>query len=117
MKKYTRHILIGLVTGVLNGLFGAGGGSIVVPAMEIFLDMDEKKSHATAIAIILMLSVVSSIFYIHRGFFDLWLWIPVTIGGMTGGAVGAKFLAKISKRWLKIIFGGIIMITAVKLIF
>ena len=55
MKKYTRHILIGLVTGVLTGLFGAGGGSIVVPAMEIFLDMDEKKSHATAIAIILML--------------------------------------------------------------
>ena len=44
--------MIGVTSGVLNGLFGAGGGCVVVPAMEKFLDMDEKKSHATAIAVI-----------------------------------------------------------------
>lgn len=117
MKKYIRHILIGLVTGLLNGLFGAGGGSVVVPAMETFLDMDERKSHATAIAIILVLSIVSSFFYIRQGFFDFWLWLPLTIGGMAGGMAGAKFLNKIPKRWLKIIFGSVIMATATKLIF
>ena len=36
MKKYRTHIIIGLISGVLNGLFGAGGGSVVVPAMEQF---------------------------------------------------------------------------------
>lgn len=117
MKKYYRHILIGLVAGVLNGLFGAGGGSIAVPAMEIFLKTDEKKSHATAIAIILMLSAVSSFFYIRRGFFDFNLWIPVTIGGIAGGLAGAALLNKISKRLLKIIFGSLIMATAVKMFF
>lgn len=117
MKKYCRHIIIGLVAGTLNGLFGAGGGSLAVPAMEIFLKTDEKKSHATAIAIILMLSAVSSVFYIKRGFFDIKLWIPVTIGGILGGIVGAKALAKISKRLLKIIFGSLIMLTAVKMFF
>lgn len=117
MKKYYKQILIGLVGGLLNGLFGAGGGSIVVPAMEMFLDMDEKKSHATAIAVILLLSAVSSVFYLKHGFFDLKLWIPVTIGGMLGGLVGAKALSRISKSGLKIVFGGIIMITAFKLIF
>ena len=59
-KKYYRHISIGLVSGILNGLFGSGGGCIVVPAMEKFLKMDEKKSHATAIAVILVMSAVSS---------------------------------------------------------
>jgi uncharacterized membrane protein YfcA len=117
MKKWLKHILIGLVTGLLNGLFGAGGGSIVVPAMELFLGIDSKQSHATAIAIILLLSSVSSFFYLRNGFFDLGLWIPVTIGGMAGGWVGAKVLSRISKSALKIIFGGIIMITALKLIF
>lgn len=117
MKQYYKQILIGLVGGLLNGLFGAGGGSVVVPAMEVFLGMDEKKSHATAIAVILLLSLVSSVFYLKNGFFDLKLWIPVTIGGILGGLVGAKALAKISKSGLKIVFGGIIMITALKLIF
>lgn len=117
MKKWFKQIAIGLVSGLLNGLFGAGGGSVVVPAMEMFLDIDSKQSHATAIAVILLLSAVSSFFYLSNGFFDIKLWIPVTIGGMAGGLVGAKALARISKSNLKIIFGSIIMVTALKLIF
>ena len=117
MKKWLKQILIGLVTGLLNGLFGAGGGSIVVPAMELFLDIDPKQSHATAIAVILLLSSVSSFFYLRNGFFDFKLWVPVTVGGMAGGLVGAKVLTRISKSSLKIVFGGIIMTTALKLIF
>ena len=116
MKKYWKHICIGLLAGVLNGLFGAGGGSLVVPAMEKFLDMDEKKSHATAIAIILMMSVVSSVAYIYKGYFDVRLWLNVSIGGIIGGFVGAKILGKIPKKWLKIIFGGVICVTAIKMI-
>lgn len=115
--NYFRHILIGLVSGVLNGLFGAGGGSVVVPAMEIFLKMDEKKSHATAIAVILVISIVSAFFYVRGGYFDFKLWLPVTAGGIFGGALGAKLLSKISVKWLKIIFGSVIVLTAVKMIF
>ena len=117
MKKYGKHIVIGIVSGFLNGLFGAGGGSVVVPAMEKFLGMEEKKSHATAIAIIFLFSIVSMIFYLSKGYFDVGIWIPVTIGGVAGGLVGAKLLSKIPKGWLKIIFGGVIVITAIKMIF
>ncbi len=117
MKKYHKEIIIGALTGILNGLFGAGGGSVVVPAMEKFLNIDEKKSHATAIAIILMMSLVSSVTYINKGFFNLKLWVLVSAGGIAGGFVGANLLGKISKKWLKILFGGVICITAVKMIF
>ena len=116
MKKYTKHIIIGLITGVLNGLFGAGGGSIVVPAMEKFLNIPPEKSHATAIAIILPLSIISSFFYIRNGFFDFGLWVPVTIGGIAGGIIGARILDKISAKALKIIFGIVIVVTAVRMI-
>lgn len=116
-KKYFRHIMIGIICGFLNGLFGAGGGSVVVPAMEKFLGADEKKSHATAIAIILIMSSVSSYLYIRHGFFDFKLWLPTTIGGIFGGLVGAKLLSKIPKKQLKIIFGSVIIITAIKMIF
>ncbi len=116
MKKYWKHIVIGLICGFLNGLFGAGGGSVVVPAMEKFLGVDEKKSHATAIGIILLMSLVSSWLYIKNGFFDLKLWALVTAGGAAGGIVGAYALDKIPKKWLKITFGAVITVTAAKMI-
>ena len=90
VKKHFKEIAIGLVTGVLNGLFGAGGGSVVVPAMEKFLDMDEKKSHSTAILIILIMSLFSSATYIYKGFFNFKIWALVSLGGIAGGFVGAK---------------------------
>ncbi|MBO5364528.1 MAG: sulfite exporter TauE/SafE family protein [Clostridia bacterium] len=116
MKKYWKHILIGFVSGILNGLFGAGGGSVVVPAMEKFLKMDSKKAHATAIAVISRLSAVSTFFYLSRGYFNLKIWIPVTVGGIAGGLIGAKLLGRIPKQWLKIIFGSVIIVTSIKLI-
>ncbi len=116
MYKYWKEIVIGLLTGVLNGLFGAGGGSVVVPAMEKFLGIDEKKSHSTAIAIILLMSIVSSVTYVYKGYFDFKLWLFVTLGGTAGGFVGAKLLGKVPKKWLKIVFGGVICVTAVKMI-
>ena len=69
------------------------------------------------ILIILVMSIVSSFFYIRDGFFDFGIWIPVTLGGVFGGMLGAKVLSKISGRWLKIIFGGVIIVTAFKMVF
>ena len=117
IKKHWKEGIIGLCTGVLNGLFGAGGGSVVVPAMEKFLGIEEKEAHASAILVILVMSAVSSFIYVRQGFFDTKLWLYTSIGGVVGGMVGAKLLARIPKKWLKIGFGVVILITAVKLIF
>ena len=61
-----KNALIGFMTGVLNGLFGSGGGTVAVPAMERFLLVEDKKAHATAIAVILPLSVVSLFIYMGK---------------------------------------------------
>ena len=116
-KKHFKEISIGFASGILNGLFGAGGGSVLVPLMEKFLGVEEHKAHATAIPVILIRSIVSSFLYLRRGFFDFRLWLFVSIGGLAGGFVGAKLLKKVPKKWLKIGFGAVICITAVKMIF
>lgn len=115
--KYKKEIAIGIFSGILNGLFGAGGGSVVVPALEKFLKMPQKRAHATAVGIILIMSLVSSAIYVMRGNFDFGIWLPVTAGGLAGGVLGGALLSKISGRWLKIIFGVVIIVTAVKMIF
>ncbi len=111
MQKKGKQIAIGLITGFANGLFGSGGGTIVVPSMERFLDVEEHKAHATAIAIILPLSLLSLVIYCWK--IDVqWstaLW--ASAGGIAGGIVGARLLNKISGIWLHRIFG-LFMITA-----
>lgn len=117
MKKYKKEILIGVVAGVINGFFGAGGGCIVVLALEKFLNLSQKKAHSTAVGIILVISLSSSIVYLCRGEFKFDLWLPITLGGCLGGAAGAKFLPKISGKWLRGIFGAAMILASVKMIF
>lgn len=117
LKKRCKEAVIGLLAGFLNGFFGAGGGSALVPLVEKFLGLEAHKAHATAIPVILLFSLVSAFLYVRQGFFDFRIWMYVSIGGIAGGFIGAKFLKKVPKKWLKIGFGAVICITAVKMIF
>jgi len=115
-KKGLISAVIGIITGLANGLFGSGGGTIVVPAMERFLKVEPHKAHATAIAIILPLSFLSMFIYLKNGNIDWFNVILISIGGMLGGFVGAKLLNRISDKWLHKIFGLFMVIAAVKMI-
>jgi len=109
-------IITGLITGFVNGLFGAGGGMILVPAMQRFLKIETHKSHASAIAVILPLSLVSAFVYL-RGVPADWgavLW--VSLGGTVGGFIGAKWLKKISSGKLHKLFGAVMALAAIRMI-
>ena len=118
MTKKCKRTAIGLVTGFANGLFGSGGGTIVVPAMERFLKVEEHKAYATAIAVILPLSLLSLGVYLWKADLSaVWriaLW--ASAGGLVGGFVGAKLLQRVSGVWLHRIFGAFMLAAAVRLI-
>lgn len=112
-----KKLLSGIVTGFANGLFGSGGGTIVVPAMERFLRVEEHKAHATAIAVILPLSALSLGIYLWKtdlgAVWQLALW--ASAGGLAGGIVGARLLAKLSGIWLHRVFGAFMLAAAVRM--
>ena len=110
-------ILIGLVTGVANGLFGAGGGTILVPSLQKFLKIKTHRSHATAIAVILPLTLLSIFFYRNSGKLDWGVLLWISLGGTIGGFLGAKLLNKLSSKWLHRIFGLFMMAAAVRMVF
>lgn len=116
IKSNLPTILIGIVTGFVNGLFGSGGGTIVVPAMEKFLKIEEHKAHATAIGIILPLSVVSLVVYGLQSSIMWQIAFITSIGGVVGGMVGAKLLGQLSSVWLHRIFGIFMLAAAVRLV-
>ena len=116
-KNFLKTAIIGVTIGLCNGLFGSGGGTVAVPVMEKFLGLDEHKSHATAIAIILPLTIVSAVIYIYKGFFNFNLAWQTSLGGVAGGVIGAFLLKKIPSSLLRKIFGVFIIISAVRMVF
>ena len=106
-----------MITGLCNGLFGAGGGMIVVPSMVHFLGVDEHDAHATAIAVILPLAVVSAFIYFRNGYLELSKVLPVAAGGVLGGFAGAFLLHRVPSYWLQKIFALFMIAAAVRMIF
>lgn len=120
MKKNAstwKILLIGVVTGFVNGLFGSGGGTIVVPAMVFLLGIKDQKAHATAIAVILPLSIISSFIYFQNSLVDCGLTLKVSIGGVIGGLIGAKVLTRFSAKTLRKIFGTSMILAAIRMVF
>jgi uncharacterized membrane protein YfcA len=118
MKKNILKIgLLGIFTGLLNGLFGSGGGTLLVPGMIFLLGIEEHKSHATAISIILPLAIVSTFIYFRAGIVSLNTTLKVAAGGAIGGYVGARSLNKIPSNILRKIFAIFMIITAFRMVF
>ena len=116
MKKKGKTWGVGLAVGFVNGLFGSGGGTVLVPALERVLKLSAHKAHATAIAVILPLSLLSLGIYAFRTDF-LWKEAALlSLGGVVGGPVGAKLLSRFSGKWLHRIFGAFMLVAAVRMI-
>ena len=108
MKRY----FLGLICGLLNGLFGSGGGIAAVPLLES-TGVEPKKSHATSVALIFFLSLATAVSYLMGGRLDFSQALSYIPYGVVGAILGAFLLKKVPNDILRRIFGGIILISAV----
>lgn len=115
MKGKLKYSLLGFASGILNGLFGAGGGVVVVPLLEKF-GIPAKKAHATSIAIILPASIISAILYFMSGNLNLASAAAYLPTGLLGAGLGALLLKKITVKWLKLVFALVIIAGAVRML-
>ena len=115
MRKKWWGVLGGLGAGVINGLLGAGGGMVVVPLLSA-MGLRGKRSHATALMVIVPLSAVSAVLYLVQGrvgFADALPWLP---GSLLGAYLGSRLMPKIATGWLKLLFGGLMLWGGVRLL-
>ena len=94
--KIWQNILFGLLIGLVNGFFGGGGGMLVVPLLTKLYGLKQKNAQATALFVILPISVVSTIVYLSHNTINLGECWPVVAGIVLGGLAGAKLLNKIN---------------------
>lgn len=115
MKDNLKLALSGVAAGICNGLFGSGGGMVVVPILER-VGVSTHKAHATALAVILPLTVVSIWKYAAFCTVDIRQLAIVCAGGVLGGFLGAKLLRRFSDNWLSYIFGAFIIVAALRMV-
>lgn len=102
--KKGQVLLFGALIGIINGFFGGGGGMIVVPLLNKLFGLEQKKAQATAMFVILPISLVSAIVYMCFHSIDFASGWPVIVGIIAGGVIGAFALNKLNNKTIKGIF-------------
>jgi uncharacterized protein len=102
-------VLVGVAAGLLSGLFGVGGGILVVPGLVLVAKMDQRVAHGTSLAAVLPISVASLVTYWSQDHVD---W---SVGAIAGAFLGTKLLHVLPHRTLAISFAVLLVVTGVRL--
>ena len=113
--KILLTVISGIFIGFINGFLGGGGGLIVVVALLWLFKLPQKSAQATALLVILTISVVSAVIYIINGNGDWEKILFATIGVVAGGVVGALILGKLKGNVVKLIFALISIAAGVRM--
>ena len=111
--SFVRLALLGAAAGTANGLFGAGGGLILVPLLTRWIRLPEKAAFATSLAIMTPLSLASLAVYLLRGGVDVTFAWPYLLGGAIGGAIAGPLFSRLPVIWLRramglfLLYGGV----------
>ena len=109
MKNHIGAGISGLGAGILNGLFGAGGGMVLVPLMGKLTDLEESELFASSVTILFPLCIVSLLFTDGWENLSILHALPYLAGGLIGG-IGAGFWGKyIPTIWLHRLLGILIL--------
>ena len=104
-KLNIRALAAGAAAGLTNGLFGGGGGSVLVPLLTRLCGLDQRRAFATSVAVILPLCALSAALYLWKGGLDLGAALPYLAGGLVGGLLSGRAFQKIPVTWLRRGFG------------
>lgn len=115
-KKIYLSFFAGLMAGIICGLFGSGGGMILLPFLTLVFDENEVKARATTIFCVFFMVLISSFLYYKNKYIDWNISIKCAIGGIIGSFIGTKLLTNASQKNLKIIFILFLIYTGVKMI-
>ena len=111
-------ILIGLLSGLLSGIFGIGGAIIVIPALIFIIGLSQHEAQGTSLAFMLPpVGILATWNYYKEGYVNWKVALVLSLTFVIGAYLGSKFSINISDRTLRRLFGGLMILIAIKMIF
>jgi uncharacterized protein len=112
---YGRLGAIGLAGGLFSGLLGVGGGVVMVPLLVLWGGFGQRDAHAVSLGAIIPISAAGVLTFGAAGKIQVWEALALAVGAIAGAQVGARLLARVDERKLKLAFGVFMLIVAVLL--
>ncbi len=111
-------LALGLGAGVLSGMFGIGGGIVIVPALVTFLKFDQKLAVGTSLGALLLPVGLGAVFsYYNEGVIEILTAVLVAAGLVVGAFVGARVALQLPEKTIKRLYGLFLFAVALKFIF
>ena len=114
MKAHWGIAFAGVAAGAVNGLFGAGGGMVLVPLLLFLTDLKDEEIFPASVSMILPMCIVSLIFGAFQGVFAFKEALPYLIGSAIGGVLAGLLGKYIPVIWLHRVLGGLILFGGVR---
>lgn len=111
-------IAIGIVTGVMAGMLGIGGAIIMVPSLVFIMGFSQQMAQGTSLAVMLPpIGIIAAYNYWKAGYMNLKFAIILAICFIIGSYFGSKIAITLPESVLKKIFGILLLLVAVKMLF
>lgn len=112
------YVLLGLIAGISSGIFGIGGGTIVIPALVFLLGLTQHQAQGTTLAMMVPpIGLLAAMRYYQAGNVKLGMALFLCLGFFFGAYLGADLVQKVPDPLLKRLFGGLLFFISLKLIF
>jgi len=108
-------VVVGLAAGLLSGMFGVGGGILIVPGLVLIAKMDQRIAHGTSLAAVLPISAASLVTYWTHDKVDWSVAGWLALGAIMGALLGTRLLHVLPHRTLALGFSTLLIVTAVRL--
>lgn len=115
--RSARVVAVGLVAGFLSGLFGVGGGILIVPALVLLLGFSQRLAHGTSLAAVLPIAMSSVTSYALEDKIDWSVGALLAVGAVLGAVIGTLILDRLPHDLLAIAFSLLLAVTAIRLLF
>ncbi len=111
-------VIIGLLAGIFSGLIGVGGGLVMIPLFVILIGLNQHEAQGLSLAVMLPpVTLLAALNYHKAGAINWKMALIISFVFVIGGYFGSKWALKIDQIMLRKIFGVIILIVALKMIF
>lgn len=107
---------IGLVAGFTSGLFGVGGGVLIVPGLLLLAHFDQKRAAGTSLVAIVPISLAAMVSYLAGGHIVWGIALPIALGMIAGGAVGSLLLSRLPVNVIAWAFIAVLVVVAIQLL-
>ena len=112
------YLILGLVAGIFSGLFGIGGGIILIPGFLYFLGCNQHQAQGMSLAVLIPpIGLLAAYKYYQEGNINVAMAIFVCLGFFFGALFGAEIAHKINGIVLRRVFGILLLLLSLKMIF